>query len=369
MRKLLNGFYKGKNVLITGHTGFKGSWLSIWLHELGANVIGYALAPLHKNDIYNLSDMDKKVTSINGDVRSVSHLKEVFNKYKPEIVFHLAAQPIVLQSYDQPYYTYEVNVMGTMNVLERIKETPETKSAIIITSDKCYKNKEWIYGYRENDEMGGDDLYSSSKGCAELLVASYRDSFFSKVKDHNHRKVLASVRAGNVIGGGDWSPDRIVPDCIRALEEGTAVTIRNPNAIRPWQHVLEPLYGYLLLASKCFEENAEIYSDAWNFGPDFGSVLTVEALVERIINIWNNKYVIINKNNKNKKYSNGSNENYFLNIDSTKSKYYLKWQPVWDIDRTIDKTIEWYKQYKNTDAYGLCAGQIKAYCKDMVKRL
>ncbi len=366
MEKLFNGFFNNKKVLITGHTGFKGSWLSIWLHELGADIIGYAKDPLYEKDIFVLSEMNKKITSINGDIRSVSSLKEVFNKYKPEIVFHLAAQPLVLESYHHPYYTYEVNVMGTMNVLERIKETPETKVGIIITSDKCYKNNEWIYGYRENDAMGGDDLYSSSKGCAELLVASYRNAFFNKKNTKDYLKLVASVRAGNVIGGGDWSVNRIVPDCIRTLEEGKEIIIRNPNAIRPWQHVLEPLYGYLTLASKASGKNTGIYSDAWNFGPDFSSVITVEELVERITDVWDDEQAIIEKKKNN---SIEYKENHFLNIDSTKSKYYLNWKPVWGIDRGISKTVEWYKLYKDVDVYKLCACQIESYCKDMAERL
>lgn len=349
-------FYKGKNVLITGHTGFKGSWLAIWLHELGANVIGYALKPKTKRDNYVLSRIEEKITHIEADIRSVDKLKEVFTKYKPEIVFHLAAQPIVSSSYLDPEYTYDVNVMGTLNVLERIKETNETKVGIMVTSDKCYKNKEWVYGYRENDEIGGSDPYSSSKGCAELLISAYRSSFLN-IRDYDkHHKIIASVRAGNVIGGGDWSVDRIIPDCICALEENREIIVRNPEAIRPWQHVLEPLYGYLLLASKYTENNVSLYSDAWNFGPDFNNIISVRELAQRVIQNWGDGKYILNQNQDNKIY-----ETTTLNLDSTKSKHYLKWEPIWNIDTTIEKTIEWYKGYKTTDVYQLCIKQIENY--------
>ena len=239
-----------KRILITGHTGFKGSWLSLWLNELGAAVIGYSLDPKNKNDNFNITNLQNNIIDIRGDIRDFNKLNKVFTDYKPEIVFHLAAQPLVKYSYEYPRETYEVNVVGTMNVLEAIRLHESAKIGIMVTSDKCYENKEWPWGYREIDPMGGHDIYSSSKGCCELLISSYRNSYFSEEKFSQHKKIIASVRAGNVIGGGDWSIDRIIPDCIRALESNKKIIIRNPTAIRPWQHVLEPLSGYLLLTEK-----------------------------------------------------------------------------------------------------------------------
>ena len=269
-----NNVYKNKTVLVTGHTGFKGSWLSIWLRELGANVIGYALDPYTEKDNFVLAKLEDKITDIRGDIRDKKNLKEVFDKYKPEFVFHLAAQPLVRLSYENPIETYEINVMGTINVLECIRETPETKIGIMITTDKCYENKEQIWGYRETDPLGGYDPYSSSKGAAEIAISSWRNSFFNPKDYEKHKKSIASVRAGNVIGGGDWSLDRIIPDCIRALEKDEAISIRNPKAIRPWEHVLEPLNGYLLLGQKMYEEPSK-YCEGWNFGPNLDSIVSV----------------------------------------------------------------------------------------------
>jgi CDP-glucose 4,6-dehydratase len=238
---------KGKTVLITGHTGFKGAWLAIWLNEIGAKVIGYSLDPVGEKNLSVLSNIKDKIVDIRGDIRDLEKLKSVFDRYEPEVVFHLAAQPLVKYSYDYPVYTYEVNVIGTLNVLEGIRNCDATKVGIMITSDKCYENKEWVWGYRENDPVGGHDPYSSSKGCCEVLVSSYRNSYFPVERFAEHGKVIASVRAGNVIGGGDWSFDRIIPDCISALESNQDIVIRSPKSIRPWQHVLEPLGGILFL--------------------------------------------------------------------------------------------------------------------------
>ncbi len=344
--------------MITGHTGFKGSWLSLWLVELGANVIGYALEPENKIDNYVLCNMDHDVNSIIADIRSKEELKRAFKKYHPEIVFHLAAQPIVSEGYRDIISTYDINVMGTLNVLEQIKETESTQLGIIITSDKCYKNKEWVYGYRENDELGGDDPYSSSKACAELLVASYRKSFLNSQDFDKHNTLILTARSGNVIGGGDWSENRIVPDCIKALEKKEKIVIRNPHAIRPWQHVLEPICGYLTLASKSLELNPAIYANAWNFGPDFSNIVPVEALVQKVVKCWGNGGYSINNQVENKMH-----ETSLLNLDSTKSKNYLRWKPVWDIEDTITQTVEWYKNYKCKNVRDMCLKQIEAYCK------
>lgn len=358
MIDLFKSFFKGKKILVTGHTGFKGSWLSLWLSELGAEVVGYALNPLSTQDNYALCNLDGHLTSVIADVRSKDELKRVFKTYNPEIVFHLAAQAIVSEAYCNPYSTYEINVLGTLNVLEQIRQNESTKLGIIITSDKCYKNKEWVYGYRENDELGGDDPYSASKACKEILVSSYRKAFLAKSEGSQNNKLIITTRSGNVIGGGDWAKDRIIPDCIRAVEKNEKVILRNPTAIRPWQHVLEPIYGYLTLAAKSSEIDPKIYVGAWNFGPDFRNVVPVEALVQKVLKYWGSgSYVAEQKKEK-------IHETRVLNLDSTKSKNYLKWQPVWDIEKTVEKTVEWYKHYGTKDVEELCLKQIEAYCKD-----
>ncbi|WBW96650.1 CDP-glucose 4,6-dehydratase [Oceanirhabdus sp. W0125-5] len=354
MRTLFKNFYKGKTVLVTGHTGFKGSWLSIWLRKLGANVIGYALDPYTKYDNFLLSNLKDKIVDIRGDIRDKNKLKEVFKKYKPDIVFHLAAQSLVRLSYKIPKETYEVNVMGTLNVLDCIRECDSVKVGVMITTDKCYENKEQIWGYKETDAMGGYDPYSSSKGCAELLIASYRNSFMNPNEYEKHGKAISSVRAGNVIGGGDWQKDRIVPDCIRALIDNKPIKIRNPNAVRPFQHVLEPLSGYLLLASKMYKDGLN-YCDGWNFGPDYDSIVNVETIVNLIIKEWaSGKW--INLSGKEAPY-----EANLLSLDCTKAKTYLGWKPRLTIEEAIGYTVDWYKNFQNSNVYELCLNQIKEY--------
>lgn len=355
MYKELKEFYKGKKVLVTGHTGFKGSWLSIWLNELGAEVLGYALESEKACDNFYLTHLEKHVHHIIGDIRDHEKLSHAFEEFKPDIVFHLAAQPLVRRGYMNPYYTYDVNVMGTLNVLECIRETITCKLGVVITSDKCYRNKEWDYGYRENDELGGKDIYSSSKSCAEILVTSYRDTYFSLDSyGDRHDTILITARAGNVIGGGDWAEDRIIPDCIRSLQEGNAIEIRNPIAVRPWQHVLEPLYGYLLLGMKGYD-NGVRYSSGWNLGPDHGNCIPVKALVEKVIDLWGiGSYNQLQPTHEIK-------ESTLLKLDSTKAKTYLGWHPRWDIHDTLRETVHWYKCYKDADVYELCCKQIHAY--------
>lgn len=259
---IFDSFYRGKRVLVTGHTGFKGSWLAVWLHEIGAEVIGVGLDPATERDNFELTGIGGKIAAdIRADIRDGERLKHIFKEYKPEIVFHLAAQPLVRLSYQCPVETYQTNVMGTINVLEAIRATGSVKIGVMITTDKCYENREQIWGYRENEAMGGYDPYSSSKGAAEIAIASWRRSFFNPDKYSEHGKAVASVRAGNVIGGGDWALDRIIPDCIRALEAGLPIDIRSPRSIRPWQHVLEPLSGYMLLAKKCGKNLRNIARD------------------------------------------------------------------------------------------------------------
>jgi CDP-glucose 4,6-dehydratase len=338
----MNNIFKGKTVLVTGHTGFKGSWLSIWLKELGANVIGYALEPYTPNDNFVVSKLESKITSVIGDVRDYDKLKGVFDKYKPQIVFHLAAQPIVRLSYKFPKPTYDINIGGTVNVLECCRITDSVRVIINVTSDKCYQNNEWLWGYRENDALGGVDPYSSSKACSELITSAYKESFY---KD----KFISTVRAGNVIGGGDWQQDRIVPDCIRSLKHGENILVRNPHSIRHWQHVLDVLNGYLTLASKMWD--GEI-TGAWNFS-SLNSAITVEDLVQRIIKEWGSgNYIDL---------SNGApqpHETKVLKLDISKVINLLGWKPKLSIDDTIKYTVNWYKTVAD---YEYCVGQIRDY--------
>ena len=352
MKNNFSGIYKNKTILITGHTGFKGSWLSIWLNELGANVVGYALEPYTKRDNFVVTGLENKITHIIGDVRDYNNLKEVFTKYQPEFIFHLAAQPIVRESYINPKETYDINIGGTVNVFECCRLTKSVKVIINITSDKCYENKEWIWGYRENDQMGGYDPYSSSKGCSELITAAYRKSFFNPINFQEHGKSLSSVRAGNVIGGGDWQKDRLIPDCIKALENNKPIEIRNSSFTRPWQHVLEPLSGYLLLASKMYQEPGKL-SGAWNFGPNYESVVSVGEIVSMIIEKWENgKWLDISNKSE-------PHEANLLSLDISKARNLLNWQPKWDIQKCIEKTVDWYKNIGKNDLYNVCRKQIK----------
>jgi CDP-glucose 4,6-dehydratase len=352
------GIYKNKNVLVTGHTGFKGSWLAIWLRELGANVIGFSLDPYTNEDNFVVSDLKNKITDIRGDIRDINSLQKVFEEHKPEFVFHLAAQPLVRLSYEQPRETYETNVMGTLNVLECIRKSDSVHVGVMITTDKCYENKEQIWGYRENDPMGGYDPYSSSKGCAELLIASYRNSYFNTKYFSEHKKAIASARAGNVVGGGDWSKDRLVPDCIRALQQNEDIIIRNPYSTRPWQHVLEPLGGYLLLGSKLYEDG-EKYSSAWNFGPDSDSIVPVKDVVSDIVEHWGSGCWKDVSNKDDEKL----HEANLLALDCTKAKVYLNWTPRYNIGQCLKVTVDWYSKFKQEDAYELCVRQIKDYIK------
>ncbi|MGB4415280.1 MAG: CDP-glucose 4,6-dehydratase [Paludibacter sp.] len=366
---MIGNFYKGKRVLITGHTGFKGSWLAIWLHSLGAEVIGIALEPATERDNFVLSGIGSKIKAdLRGDIRDGQLLKDVFAQYQPEIVFHLAAQPLVRLSYEIPVETYEVNVMGTINVLEAIRATESVKVGVMITTDKCYENREQIWGYRENEAMGGYDPYSSSKGAAEIAIASWRRSFFNPAYYEKHGKSIASVRAGNVIGGGDWALDRIIPDCIKALEAGQPIDIRSPKAIRPWQHVLEPLSGYMLLASKMWDEPTN-YCEGWNFGPRTESIATVWDVAEKVVENYFGEQRTKIKEQRDKTVNylrdlsnpNDLHEAKLLMLDISKAKFNLGWEPKMNISETVALTIDWYKRYSNEDVYGLCLEQIKNY--------
>lgn len=355
MMDIFNNFYKGKRVLVTGHTGFKGSWLSIWLHELGAEVIGVALDPYSDKDNFVLSGIGNKIKAdLRADIRDGEKIKKIFAEYQPEIVFHLAAQPLVRLSYDIPVDTYEVNVMGTIHIMEAIRTTKSVKVGVMITTDKCYENKEQIWGYRENEPMGGYDPYSSSKGAAEIAIASWRRSFFNPDKYQEHGKSIASVRAGNVIGGGDWALDRIVPDCIRALETGKPVDIRCPKAIRPWQHVLEPLSGYMLLAKKMWESPTE-YCEGWNFGPRAESISTVWEVASRVVKDYGSGSL------RDLSGSHALHEAKLLMLDISKAKFRLGWAPRMNIDQTVALTVDWYLRYTAEPVYNLCTSQIQEY--------
>jgi len=351
---IFDNFYNGKRVLVTGHTGFKGSWLSIWLHELGAEVIGVAKDPYTEKDNYVLSGLNDKIIDLRGDITDGKQLKDIFAKYQPDIVFHLAAQPLVRLSYEIPVETYQTNVMGTINILEAIRSTESVKVGVMITTDKCYENKEQIWGYRENEPMGGYDPYSSSKGAAEIAIASWRRSFMTPGNYEKHGKSIASVRAGNVIGGGDWAKDRIIPDCIRALEADKPINIRNPKAIRPWQHVLEPLSGYMLLAKKMWEEPTK-YCEGWNFGPKLESIATVWEVATKLIKNYGKGTL------KDISNPNSLHEANLLMLDISKAKFKLGWEPRMNIDKCIELTSEWYQKYHKGNVYSICVEEINRY--------
>ena len=336
MQSLFSGIYKGKTVLVTGHTGFKGSWLVYWLSQMGANVIGYSLdAPTEPNHITLL---DLNITSVTGDIRDSNKLNSTFEEYKPDIVFHLAAQALVRFSYENPIETYETNVMGTLKVFEACRKV-NVKAIVNITSDKAYENKEWIWGYRENDPMGGYDPYSSSKGCADLLANSYRNSYFNLNEyKQTHNTLLASCRAGNVIGGGDWAQDRLMTDIMLSVAQGKKVSIRNPHATRPWQHVLEPLSGYLNIGQKLLEEKVK-FADAWNFGPADEGSISVEEVVKHVKQYWNKIDYEVNQD------INEPHEANLLKLDCSKAHTVLKWKNVWESNTTFKKTVNWYKSY------------------------
>ena len=347
--------FNGKRVLVTGDTGFKGSWLSLWLHELGADVVGYALPPERDEDHFNLIGLDETIHHVQGDIRDFSSLNKVFQDFQPQFLFHLAAQSLVKHSYQEPKLTIDTNVGGSLNILEAVRLLPSLRSVIYVTSDKCYKNKEWMWGYRENDELGGHDLYSASKASAEIIFTAYMNSFFNNREGFG----AASVRAGNVIGGGDWSSDRIVPDSIKALRSGHPIVLRNPNATRPWQHVLEPLSGYLLLAAKLFHSPVE-FSGAMNFGPRNESFHTVQNLVERIVAFWGKGEVQVNIE------ANAPHESTLLHLNCDKAEQVLGWHPRWDFSRAVDKTTHWYKEVvSGKQALQISKQQIKEYMGEL----
>ncbi len=356
---MFNYVYKDKTVFLTGHTGFKGSWMTVWLKSLGARIVGYSLEPQTQPNLFDTVDVSDGITHIIGDIRDYDNLVSVMRSCKPDMVFHMAAQPLVGRSYQDPRATYEVNVMGTVNILNAVRHTDSVRVCVNVTSDKCYDNRGSIYAYRESDPMGGYDPYSASKGCAELVASAFRRSFFNPNRYDDHRVSLVSVRAGNVIGGGDWADDRIVPDCVRALAGGEAVRLRNPKAVRPWQYVLEPLSGYLWLGALLFQ-NSTAFDYGWNFGPNGAKSVTVRELVESIIGFWGGGGVTIEAGNELTKF----HEADCLRLDSTKAGVVLGWHQVYGLEETIRSTIEWYREfYKNKafDAKGHTLSQIAAY--------
>ena len=338
----MQNFYKGKKVLVTGHTGFKGTWLCKMLINLGAEVIGYSLLPPTNPSIFELSGIEKEITSIIGDIRDIDKLQNVFNTYHPEIVLHLAAQPIVRESYKEPRYTYEVNVMGTVNILECIRNTKSVKSFLNVTTDKVYRNNEWCWSYREDEYLDGFDPYSNSKSCSELVTSSYKKSFFA-----DNSVAISTARAGNVIGGGDFASDRIIPDCIRAVMENKQIVVRNPYSTRPYEHVLEPLYAYLLIVSKQYEDIS--YSGNYNVGPDDCDCVTTGKLVDLFCKKWGQNTSWINISEKN-----APHEANFLKLDCSKMKNTFSWMPKWHIEEAIEKICEWTKVYINNENISHC---------------
>lgn len=352
---LFGGIYKKRRVLITGHTGFKGSWLCILLNKLGADVYGYALEPPTNPSLYVEAEIDDLVTSYIGDIRDFESLRKVISIVQPEIVFHMAAQPLVRMSYKFPIETYSINVMGTVHLLEACRLIPSVRAIVNVTSDKCYENKEWHWGYRENEPMGGYDPYSNSKGCAELVTSSYRNSYFNPKDYHNHGVAIASARAGNVIGGGDWAEDRLLPDFFRAIMQRKEVIIRSPYAIRPWQHVLEPLSGYLTLAEKLFSEGPK-YGEGWNFGPDDFNSKNVEWIINSICHIWGEGASYSIDGNPHPHEAN------YLKLDCSKVLAELNWFPRWNIQTTIETIVYWNKAFlKGENIRNITEEQIEKY--------
>jgi CDP-glucose 4,6-dehydratase len=342
-------FWNGKRVFMTGHTGFKGSWLSLWLQSLGAEVTGFALAPPTSPSLFEVANVAVDMKSVIGDIRDFDTLQKALLLANPEVVIHMAAQPLVRYSYANPIETYATNVMGSVHLLESVRQTKSVKAVVNVTSDKCYQNNEWVWGYREDEPLGGYDPYSNSKGCSELVTSAYRSSYFNPNNFNQHGVALASARAGNVIGGGDWAGDRLVPDFVRSIVAGETVIIRNPHAIRPWQHVLEPLSGYLNLAEKLFTQGVK-FAQAWNFGPMDSDAKTVGWIVNQLVNNWGG--------DANFKIDDGASVNlheaHFLKLDCSKARMQLGWEPQWDSKQTVERICSWHKAH-------LAGADMKAY--------
>lgn len=353
-KEIFEKAYKGKRVFLTGHTGFKGSWMLAWLHQLGAIVKGYALLPENENDLYNLVKGDSLCQSVIADIRDKEKLREAIFSFQPDFIFHLAAQPLVRQSYKAPLYTFEVNIIGTANLLDAVIELKGPCSVVIITTDKVYENIEQHYAYKEHDKLGGYDPYSASKAAAEIIVSSYRNSFFNPAKYTGHKKGIASVRAGNVIGGGDRAKDRIIPDIIRGIEKNESIIVRNPESVRPWQHVLESLSGYLLVGKKIAEQPTT-FSVAWNLGPSHNDLLTVKEVVDKAIAVFGKgSYSTPSQNDQ-------PHEATLLQLDISKAKRELGWQPKLSSSEAIEWTMQWYKKAGKNPVTGFTLEQINQY--------
>ncbi|MGE0920252.1 CDP-glucose 4,6-dehydratase [Trichlorobacter lovleyi] len=352
------GFWQNKKVFVTGHTGFKGSWLTLWLLKLGAEVHGYALEPPTEPSLFNLLGLNSpspQLSSQIADIRDSSALATAIQQAQPEIVIHMAAQPLVRDSYLIPVDTYAINIMGTVNMLEAIRHCPSVRAVVNVTTDKCYENREWVWGYREDEPMGGFDPYSSSKGCSELVTAAYRQSYFNSRQPTQHGVALASARAGNVIGGGDWAADRLVPDIVRALLNKEPVSIRNPLAVRPWQHVLEPLSGYLCLARHLYEHGTA-FAEGWNFGPADEDAKPVAWIVDHLCKLWGNSasYTIVSGDHP--------HEAQYLKLDCSKAKMRLGWKPRWNLETALEQVVTWTKAYSKKESIRtICLNQIASY--------
>ncbi len=354
-RHMFNEIFTNKTVFVTGHTGFIGSWVCSWLHLLGAKVIGYSLSPNTVPSMFKIINLEKKIVSIIGDINDKKHLENSLIQNQPDFVFHLAAQPLVKESYEKPFETFQTNVMGSLNILEAIRNVDSVKICVMMTSDKCYENKEIHYAYKENDSLGGHDPYSASKGAAEIVISSYRNSFFNPSNFLKHKKSVATIRAGNVIGGGDWAKDRIIPDCIRALIDNNPIFVRSPTSIRPWQHVLESVSGMLNLAAKMWE-NPKDFSGPWNLGPTSSNkTYHVKDMVNLLIKNWGsgNWESISEKIQK--------HEANILILDTTKVNTMLKWMPVYNTEDAIKETVAWYKAYQMNEHSDITEKQIQNY--------
>jgi CDP-glucose 4,6-dehydratase len=354
MGRVNPSFWKGKKVFVTGHTGFKGSWLSLWLQYMGADVKGYALAPYTLPNLFTEAKVGQNMESEIGDITNLEHIVSSMTIFNPDILIHMAAQPLVRLSYLEPVQTYLTNVMGTVNVLEAARKCTNLKAVVSVTTDKCYENKEWAWGYRENEPMGGQDPYSSSKGCAELVTAAYRNSFFNQ----NNSIFLASARAGNVIGGGDWSDDRLIPDILKAFEKNEPVIVRNPMSTRPWQHVLEPLSGYLVLAEHLYE-NGSAYAEGWNFGPKDEDCKSVNWILDKMVAKWGKGASWeLDKNNN-------PHEAGYLKLDCSKAAMQLNWHPKWNLEDTLDSIINWHQNFlSGKNSKEECLLEIEKYQKE-----
>ena len=353
--------WRGRRIFLTGHTGFKGSWLALWLNKLGAQVRGYALDPSTEPNMFSLASLGTTVDDIRGDIRDYSKLEASLTEFAPEVVFHLAAQPLVRRSYADPAGTYATNVMGTVHVLEAVRKTSSVRAVVCVTTDKVYQNQEWVWPYRETDPLGGYDPYASSKACAEIVCAAFRSSFFSPDRLHQHHVALATARAGNVIGGGDWSEDRLIPDLIRGFSAAQPVLIRRPNAIRPWQHVLESLHGYMMLAQQLLAQEAR-FASSYNFGPSDEDAWSVEQIANRLVEMWGNGASWVRDSEP------SAHESNILRLDASKARLELGWKPRLGIEQALEWTITWYQAWKRGEDMAQFTGkQIERYTQNSAK--